>query len=152
MLNMLEPNKIKQPIQTLALMGISPWRLREVMFTSPIHTLCQFQAILMQPLNLAQKTFLINLYHAIEKLLKLTPSEHLIQKSIHAKQPPKLQNSQNPDESYLKIKLIFDPQIKTPTVRASSTPVIIDLPNINTCQNNPAIKAALWKMLKSHII
>ncbi len=131
-------NKINATQQILATMGITQWHLRDAIFTSPHHEQCQFYLSLTQTLNPSQKTFVVKLYQAIEKLLNLSPCEQLVQTT--------------PNKNLLpKVKLIFKHDILTPTVREKSPTLIIDLPDIHQCEKTPAIKSVLWKILKEHI-
>lgn len=134
-------NKITPTQQILATMGIIQWRLRDVIFTSSHHQYCQFHISLTQSLKPSQKTFLIKLYQAIEKLLKLNVSAKLIQTNLN-----KIASLDS-----TKVKLIFKHNILSPEVREKSPVLIIDLPNISQCEKTPAIKSALWKLLKENI-
>lgn len=123
-------------------MGITEWRVRNVFYTSPHHELCHLQTTLTQSLDSAQKTFLLNLYQAIEKLLKLTPSDALIQKQSHG--------TVSSDDK-LKVKLIFDERISTPTIQSQNPALILILPTIAYCQKSPEAKAVIWKILKNSL-
>ncbi len=140
-LNMLNQNKFAHQRQALSTMGITQWRLRDAMYTSPLHHQCCFMVSLIQPLTSGQKTFLVKLYQAIEKLLKLDISENLIQSNI--------KNIESLDTT--KVKLIFKHKILLPEIREKSPALIIDLPDVRLCEKTPAIKSTLWKILKENI-
>lgn len=131
-----------QTNQAFSIMGITQWHLRDAIFISPTHQKCEFHAILSHSLNVSEKTFLINLYRAIEKLLKISPSDHLIQKNALSS-PAINQNNV--------IKLYFNAKNTLPIIKALKPILIIDLPDIMRCSKNPAIKAELWKILKNNI-
>jgi DNA polymerase III psi subunit len=138
MLNQNNTSKLNQTQHALAIMGITQWQLREVILTSPNHSECVFNLNLTQSLSASEQTFLVKLYQAIEKLLGLSPSEYLTQtQSIQPLLP--------------KVKLIFNANLIAPAIREQTPNLIIDLPGVYQCESNPAIKSALWKLLKDKI-
>jgi DNA polymerase III psi subunit len=128
--------------QMLSIMGITQWHLRDALFVSPDHAICQFHTTLTKSLSVPQKNFLINLYRAIEKLLKLPPSEHLIQKK--AKLSVDLNN-------HTKIQLFFNSKNTLTNIQTQESILIINLPDVSHCAKNPALKSELWKILKNNI-
>ena len=123
-------------------MGITPWQLRNQLYSSPVHHACQFRFALTQTLNPAQNTFLLKLYQAIEKLLQLPPSTSLV----------KIKDYSDITETKLtQIKLNFTHRALTPSVIEHNPVLIIDLPDVVFCEKSPAIKSTLWNLLKTNL-
>lgn len=126
----------------LSIMGITKWHLRDAIYASTQHNVCHFYVSLLQPLTATQKTFLVKLYQAIEKLLKLnTISTELI----------KTHHNQHQNISPVKIILKFTNNDLTPEIEKQDNILIIKLPTVVQCEKNAAIKSMLWKLLKDNI-
>lgn len=126
----------------LGIMGITKWHLRDVIYTSAQHNACYFYASLVQPLTATQKTFLVKLYQAIEKLLKLnTISKTLTQ----------MHQSQQHDNQSVKVVLKFINNCLAPNIKQQDHMLVIELPSVGACEKNAAVKSMLWKLLKDNI-
>lgn len=133
--SMLEQNNLN-------IMGITQWHLRDAIYASAQHNQCYFYMSLVQPLNTTEKTFLIKLYQAIEKLLKLPTSTQLI----------KTYKQNNVNTSSARVILKFTTGCLTPEIQKEDDKLIIKLPTVSQCETQPAIKSALWKLLKENIL
>lgn len=124
-------------------MGIKKWHLRDAIYTSTQHNnTCHFYVSLLQPLTATQKTFLVKLYQAIEKLLKL----NTVSKELAKIHPSSQQNAQP-----VKVIVKFINNYLIPEIEKQDKTFVIKLPTVPQCEQNAAIKSTLWKLLKDNV-